>query len=354
MFPLPMSTLHSDPRCLRAADVLLREHFCVQPGESVVLTVDNATDPELVRALTDRAAMLGARACAVGFGRLPFQGALSDPHIPDPVEAAVINSDVWLDLSFPYMAGSGPFDRAMAHKRTRYLLLGDLTAAGFGRLYGSVDFDDLFALQLAADALFAEAEGKRCRVTSASGTDFSFVMGKPATRKLRHANQPGAQTVPGSAIFYPDLDSVQGAIVLDAVFHEHYTQLHTPLTLEVDGKIRAVRGGSQAKAMDRSLLRAGGGQYGHVIHVTVGLHPFAASTGRSFIEDIRVAGCNAIGLGLPWWLPGGGENHPDGVVANQSFWIGNTQIVADGLPVGAGPLMDAWRKVADLPAHGSA
>jgi 2,5-dihydroxypyridine 5,6-dioxygenase len=26
-------------------------------------------------------------------------------------------------------------------------------------------------------------------------------------------------------------------------------------------------------------------------------------------------------MGLPWWEPGGGENHPDGIVFDQSLWI---------------------------------
>ena len=38
----------------------------------------------------------------------------------------------------------------------------------------------------------------------------------------------------------------------------------------------------------------------------------------------------AAGLGLPWWVPGGGENHPDAVVTEQSIWIDGAPVVADG------------------------
>jgi hypothetical protein len=340
-----MTTLLSSASCLRAANVLLRDHFGVQPGESVVLTADDRSDGELVRALADTAAAIGARPCVLSIPQLPFQGSLSDPYISLSVEAAVKESDVWLDLTFPYMAGSGAFDRAMEHKRSRYLLIGDTSAMGFARLYASVEFDALFDLQLAADGFFREVEGTRCRVTSKAGTDFSFVMGRPATRKERRATNPGAQTIPGSAIFYPELDTVQGTIVLDAVFHEYYTALRDPLVLEVDGRIRSVSGGSAATAMDRALRRAGRGEYGNVIHVTVGLNPGAVHSGRSFMEDIRVIGCNAIGLGLPWWLPGGGENHPDGVVMNQTLQVGDRTIVSDGMPTPDAPFHDAFRRV---------
>jgi leucyl aminopeptidase (aminopeptidase T) len=333
----------SDAASLRAVHVLLHEHFCVQRGENVVLTTDDRTDTALVRAIADGANALGAKVTVLAFPQLPFQGALADPWIPDPVTAAVCESDVWFDLSFPYMAGSGTFDKALERKRTRYLLLGDVDAAGFGRLYGTTDFDKLFALQSAADQLFAAAQGKAGRITSPAGTDIRFVVGKPATVKHRRATQPGAQTVPGSAIFYPELESVKGTIVLESIFHEYYTALREPLVMEVEGTVRSVAGGSEAVVLDRSLRRAGGGKYGHVIHLTVGLNPGARMTGKSFVEDIRTVGCNAIGLGLPWWLPGGGENHPDGVVRRQSLWIGGELLVENGLPVAGHPLAELLR-----------
>src|SRR6185295_9815709 len=82
--------------------------------------------------------------------------------------------------------------------------------------------------------------------------------------------------------------------------------------------------------LERALRRAGGGEYGYVIHFTHGLHPRARFTGRCFVEDMRVPGSNAVGLGLPWWQPGGGENHPDAVLSMQSVWIADRQVVADG------------------------
>ena len=45
-------------------------------------------------------------------------------------------------------------------------------------------------------------------------------------------------------------------------------------------------------------------------------------------------GYNAVGLGLPFWMPGGGENHPDAVLSKQSLWLDGEQIVKDGIIVG--------------------
>jgi 2,5-dihydroxypyridine 5,6-dioxygenase len=138
---------------------------------------------------------------------------------------------------------------------------------------------------------------------------------------------------------FPDVESVRGAIYVGSVFHEYYTPLSQPMTLEVDGKIRAVRGGgNERKVTDRALRRAAGGEYGYVIHFTHGIHPAARVTGRSFIEDMRSVGNDAVGMGIPWWLPGGGENHPDAVLFMQSIELDGRKIVEDGAIVGPAPL----------------
>ena len=49
--------------------------------------------------------------------------------------------------------------------------------------------------------------------------------------------------------------------------------------------------------------------------------------------DMRARGNNAVGLGVPFWLPGGGENHPDAILSEQSLWIDSRPIVQDGVIV---------------------
>jgi hypothetical protein len=337
-----MSYPESEIQVSRGAETLLRDHFCVEAGQEIVITTDDLTDPLAVRTLFTAAGRLGAKPIVVGMPRLPYQGSLADPFIPEAVDAAVRQCDVWLDLTFPYMAGSRSHSHAMQSNRTRYMLVGDLGSGGLARLYGRVDFDRLFDAQLALDRFFREAQGKECRVTCPRGSDFSFIVGRPATEKHRYARTPGSQTVPGSAVFYPDIESVRGVIALDAVFHEFFRPLEAPLFLDVEGRIRAVRGDSvEARVMERALRRAGGGDYGYVIHLSYGFHPTARKTGSSFIEDIRTVGSNAIGLGIPWWELGGGENHPDGVLSKQSLWVDGEQVIKDGeLVAGSGVLAE--------------
>lgn len=315
----------------RGVQTLVHEHYRVRPGEEVLLTADTATDPLLIDALMTTLGQAGARVVLMTTPRLPFQGTLADPYIAEPFKVGVLNCDVWFDLTFPSFIGSGTYDAALKAKRVRYMLLGDLGSA-VGRIYGGVDFERLFELQSALDLYVAKFEGEQCRITSPFGTDFTFRIGRSATQKRRVMDGPGSQTPPGSAIMFPVPETVKGIVILDAAFDEYYRHLRTPLRMEVDGRIRTLNGdGTDVKVMDRALRRAGSGQYGFLIHFTYGFHPAARFSGQSFIEDIRALGSNAIGLGIPWWLPGGGENHPDGVVRNQSIWISGQQLVRDGL-----------------------
>ena len=306
----------------------------MKPGEQLVITADTATDPKAVQALLEAAKVAKARVAVLTIPQLPFQGALADPYVAEPLGAAVKSCDVWLDLTFPYLGGSKVHADTMAQKRARCLMFHDLDAGGIARLFAGVEFARLFDLQEALDGVVNRSLGKDCRVTNAAGTDVSFKIGRPATRKIRRIDQPGTYTPPGSAVIYPEIESVRGTVVVDAAFHEYFTLLRSQIRMLVDGRIREVSGGgTDLKVMDRALKRAGSGKYGHVIHFSHGFHPAARFHGGSFIESIRAAGCNAIGLGVPWWEPGGGENHPDAVVTMQSMWIDGEPIVRDGVMV---------------------
>jgi 2,5-dihydroxypyridine 5,6-dioxygenase len=330
----------------RGADVLVRDHFCIQPGETVVVTADTATDSSAIDAIMRAAHAAGARPMLLMVPQLPYQGKLADPYVPDALGKSVESCDVWFDMTFPYLAGSAAYDQAIKSNRARYLLLGDLDGAGLDRLYGNCDLDRLFEVQTALDELLASNEGAECRVTNPAGSDVTFRLGRTTTKKSRYTRNPGSSTIMGSAIFYPEPDSVRGDLFVDAMFHEFYTLLPKPLHLVIDGHIRELRdGGTQAILAERALRRANGGDFGRVIHFTIGFHPAAHFSGNGFIEDIRSPGANAIGLGIPWWEPGGGENHPDVVLTTQSVWLAGRQVVKDGTLIYPADLADKARQL---------
>jgi leucyl aminopeptidase (aminopeptidase T) len=319
------------PELAHAADVLLRDYMNARRGETLLITADTGSDPAAVRAVFVAAHLLGCKASILTLPQLPFQGTLADPYIPSTVGAAAAECDVWIDFTFPYLAGSHLHDAVMKKERVRYLLAGDLKADSVVRLFGRVDLDRYYEVHKGFDTVAQQAVGKECRITNGSGTDVTFTIGKPGFTKPRRAEKPGMYLVPGACTIFPEIETVRGTISVFATFHEYFTSLREPLHLIMDGRVRELRGGgNERKVMDRALRRAAGGDYGYVIHFTHGIHPAARVTGRSFIEDMRATGNNSVGLGLPWWVPGGGENHPDALVSMQSVWVDGRQIVRDG------------------------
>lgn len=339
-----------DPVVRNAARTLVIDHLRIQAGESVLLTTDTHSDPVVGHVLLDACVEAGARPVIAHIPKLPLQGKLADAHLPDALRAAMASSDCWIDLTHPYIAGSDAHDNAVKAGRTRCLVAGGMDCTALAHLYAGVALDTLYGLQHAMDTLIAESTGKPCRLTDDRGTDVSFVLGKNSGSKPRHATQPGVTySLPGSVVMYPELESVRGRIVIVGAMHDWYGALDQPLTLEVDGRIRSiVEEGPEAQLLDRALRRAGGGEYGHVIHFSYGLHPAARRRGNCFVEDIRVIGANAIGFGRPWWEPGGGENHPDGVLFGQNLWIEGQQILRAGLVVSPSSMSEL---AASLRAH---
>ncbi|MBP2295753.1 hypothetical protein [Azospirillum rugosum] len=336
--------IRNDHRLVQAANTLVRDHFAVQAGESVLLTVDPGTDTALVDAVFAAVAQAGGRPLVGMIPQLPFQGALADAYVPDALVAAAAATDVWLDFCFPYMAGSRMHDGAMKAGRARYALLATAGADSLARLYGGVDFAALMDFQVAVAEYVDSQAGKEARFTCPLGTDVTFTLDKVKLKRQRVATSPGMHTAPGAQSLYPVMDSVRGRIVLQALFDEIYRPLRRPITIEVDGRIQGFSGAGaeDQPRFERALRRASNGVYGYFIHFTLGFHPATRMTGRHFIEDIRVPGTNAIGMGLPWWEAGGGENHPDGVVFDQSLWIDGELIVDQGRLVGPTELLGLY------------
>jgi 2,5-dihydroxypyridine 5,6-dioxygenase len=334
---------------LSAAQNLL-DFMAVKRGEDILITADVGTDEAVTSAIFAEAERLGARPSIFVSPKLPFQGKLGDPYISRVLAEAVRNCDVWIDVTFPYLAGSQVHDHAMETKKIRYILGGDMARDNFTRLFGMVDFDQYFDAQGEFDKVFAAGVGKTVRIVTRLGTDVTFTLGKGGVAKPRRAANPGMYVIPGTCSIPPQVETVSGTIVVINGFHEFYEPLAAPISLIVNGKNGKVSeltgGGPSHDPLKRAMLRAGGGQFGSIIHFTHGLHPAARMTGKCFVEDIRTFGSNAIGLGIPWWEPGGGENHPDAVLTEQSVWLDGQQIIRDGEIVSPGPLAEKAAKLA--------
>lgn len=318
-------------RMIAGADYLVGKYFALAAGAELLVTADSSTDPRVPAAIAAAAERRGARASVITIAKLRYQGALADPYLPKVVPAAARAADLWIDCTFPYIAGAKALDEVLEASNLRYLLLSDANADTFARLYGAADLERYFDAQYAFDDVIRASAGEPCRITCPRGTDVTFRLGKTTLNKPRTGTGKGMYLVPGTLSIPPDIETVRGTIAISAVFHEFYEPLRDPIRVEVDGKIRAIRGGGAAgQLFERALKRAAGSTMGSIIHFSHGLHPAARFTGTSFIEDIRVVGHNAVGFGVPWWEPGGGENHPDGVTTEHTVAIAGRTIVEQG------------------------
>jgi hypothetical protein len=198
---------------IRAAENLL-DFLSVRPGDDVLITADLGTDEAVTSTIFAVAERVRGCPSIVIAPKLPFQGTLADPYISRTVATAVKNCDVWIDLTFPYLAGSHVHDEAMGTKSVRYILGGDMGRDNFARLFGMVDLDQYFEAQAEFDKVFVGAVGKKVRITTPLGTDVSFTLSKSGFAKPRRAVNPGMYLVPGSCSIAPQIETVKGKVVV--------------------------------------------------------------------------------------------------------------------------------------------
>ena len=101
------------PEIFRAADILVCDFMAVTSRDEFLLTVDTATDAIAASAILASAYAIGCKATMVTIPQLPFQGALANPYVPASLGAAAGACSVWIDLCWPYLAGSRVHDEAI-------------------------------------------------------------------------------------------------------------------------------------------------------------------------------------------------------------------------------------------------
>ena len=276
-------------------------------------------------------AQADARPAVLTIPRLPYQGALADP-----VRAAGRGgrrrpaARCGSTSRFPTSPAPRVCDKAIhdgqralpprrRHGRAR-------ARAPVRRASTSTRYYDVHR---AFDEVTAAAIGRPVRITDARGSDVTFTLGQAGLREAAPRRPARASTSCRARARCSRSRRACAACCRSSPPSTSTTRgLAEPAALVIDGRIREVTGGGADRAvLQRALRRAAGGEYGHVIHFTHGIHPAARMTGESFIEDMRAVGNNAVGLGIPFWLPGGGENHPDAILTEQSIWIDGRKIV---------------------------
>ncbi|MEW6080960.1 MAG: leucyl aminopeptidase [Bacillota bacterium] len=316
---------------------IINELCKVKPGESVLITIDSASEWKPAEEIAKAAEVAGANVMVAWHSTPAGYGKVADPRLADGLKAAIPNTDVWIELNNQWLLYSSPWLEAMNGTRVRYLFLGGLDTDQFVRCIGKIDIPAQHAFQ--SELVSMTRSAKHMRITNPSGTDVSFENDpeRPVTNEL-FADVPGAHFLIGQIGWAPVEESINGAIVFDGSFsgggEADLGILKDPVKLTVkEGIITGIEGGAEAAKVKDWLERLGDEKMYHMAHVCYGYNPGARLSGLC-TEDERVWGSTEWGIGFqgPFFKGkvGTAATHADGICLNSSVWIDGEMIVEEG------------------------
>lgn len=322
----------------KAADELIRNIMGVQPGETVAITADTASTMSVVNAVASSAHALGALPMVITIPTPRGVGKAADPDLPiEPLTAALLKADVWIELNKQWILYSTPFERVEAqHKSIRYINLVEYNEDMFVRTIGQVDTAALKPFMKAVAGKTRSAKTMRC--ANAAGTDVSFELDSThlTSCDCGEANVPGIHMVPGQINVVPKFGSINGTIVFDGTISPtlgHMVNAPVKLTIK-DSVIVDITGGSDADTLKHWLESFDDPGMFKLAHIAYGFNPGAKLTGN-VVEDERVWGVTEWGIGYvsPYDAPPAGQDaksHCDGICLNSSVWLDGVQIMDEG------------------------
>jgi len=323
----------------KAADVVVRQLLKLKAGESFLITADTESDWRTVEATARAAQAVDAKVAVMLHSTPPGYGKVADPYLPDPVKVAIPNCDAWVEFNYAWLLYSTPWDEAMKPGgRTRYLCLVGMDAPMMVRCIGKINFPVLVEFMKKVSDITHKA--KKMRITTPAGTDIGFENDpkRPVLCETGVADTPGAHFLTGQILWVPFEHTINGTIVFDGSFSgggiADLGVLREPVTLEVKkGKIAAVKGGREAKIVEKWLADFKDPNMYNMAHLCYGFNPGAKLTGVC-LEDERVWGATEWGIGNQGPMfkgtAGSASSHADGICLNSSVWLDGVEIMHEG------------------------
>jgi leucyl aminopeptidase (aminopeptidase T) len=325
----------------KAAAILVRDMFRLQPGETFVITADTGSDQRVVQAVASAAHTAGAIPMVVNLASPLGVGKAADPLLPvEPITAALCAADAWVEFNQQWLLYSTPFERAMAqNKRLRYMCLVEMSVDMMVRLIGRIDAPLLSTFMHRVVDLTQAATDMR--ITTPAGNDLRFTL-LPHERTVSCddglSDTPGMHFLGGQITFVPDFDSINGQLVFDGTIAPPCGFLKEPVLLDIEkGRVVNISGGRQADELRRWLESFDDPNMFRLAHGCYGFNPGARLCGN-VLEDERIWGCTEWGLGYlsPVDAPPAGiqaKSHMDGICLNSSVWLDGVQILHEGVVV---------------------
>lgn len=330
-----------DMELTKTAYKLMHDMVKVKKGESVLITVDSASEFRVAEEIAKMSDALGGKVMLAWHSTPKGYGALTMPYLPEPLIACADKTDVWIELNDQWLLYSPIWDKAVTNGRTRQVMLGGLGIRRIVRNIGEVDLEAQKEFQDTLTEMTKSAEN--IRITNEAGTDVSFRMkpGRPVNNEIRY-DVPGGHFLIGQIGWAPEEESICGRIAFDGAVSgggdAELGVLDQVITYLVErGRITDIIGGEKAKALKAYFQSLDDPNMYIAAHVCYGCHPNARLEGCT-TEDERVWGSTQWGFGHQGSNYSGGaareaRSHIDGICLNCSVWLDGHQILDQGVYV---------------------
>ena len=321
----------------KATDRLINEILKVKIGETVTITADTCSNPQVVNATASSAYAAGAKPLVIWTSTPSGVGKAADCNLPiETLGAALSKTDVWIEYNKQWLLYSTPFEIAHENNNNlRHICLVEMNPDLLIRNIGEV------SMELLAEFLeeFAEINrmAKKIRVETPEGTNLEFQVDPRhvVACDAGDASKPGVFMMPGQINVVPKFGTVNGTLVFDGSLTPPCGLLESPIIMEIKkSKIVKITGGRQAEEFENWLKSFNDENMFKLAHIAYGLNPGAKLTGN-IVEDERVWGATEWGIGYvsPIDAPPDGQmakSHCDGICLNSSVWIDEIPFIENG------------------------
>jgi len=329
--------LGKDLELAKAAYMITRDLVKVKPGQTVLITTDSANDWRPAEEIAKASEALGAKTMVAWHSTPDGYGKVADPKLPDCLKAAVVETDVWIELNSQWLLYCTAWEQAMKKNRARYLFLGGLDTDRIIRCIGRTDLELQDKFQTRVVELTKKA--RKMRITTPAGTDVSFENApkRPVNSEL-WADQPGPHFLLGQMSWAPIEKSINGTIVFDGSYSgggpAELGVLKEPITYVVkEGRVAEILGGEEARTIRKWLEAFNDPRMYYIAHACYGFNCGCKLTGLC-TEDERVWGCTEWGIGYQGPMLGGAlgdaASHADGIGLNSSVWLDGQLMMEEG------------------------
>lgn len=329
----------------KASMILVRDMLKLKLGETFIVLADTESDPQAVDTIAGAAFTVGAKPMVIWVAAPLDSHRAADRFLPSKaITAALIEAGASISLNYRSLSYSETLMSVFReNKKTRHMVCATMNADTMIRMFGRLDA--LKLKEFLGKIWEMTKNAKHIRQTTPAGGDVEFDNVKtkdgkpdpnyPISCEDGDASSPGMHFPAGQIGWTPDVKSVNGVIVFDAVVGPPCGLLDNPIRLTMkSGRITKIEGGTQAVQLENWLKKFNDPQMFSIAHATYGYNP-GAELNEDMLEGERIWGCTEWGIGAigeHLVKPNGvkGAEHLDGTCLNTSVWLDGKKIQDKG------------------------